>query len=50
MACCKARQINPMAYLADILDKLPARKINNIDDLLPWNWKPNAIFEELHKM
>lgn len=50
LASCKARQINPMAYLSDVLDKLPARKINNIDDLLPWNWKPDGIFAELEKM
>ncbi|MBK8045263.1 MAG: transposase domain-containing protein [Haliscomenobacter sp.] len=33
LATCKARQINPLAYLADVLDKLPARTVNNIDDL-----------------
>jgi hypothetical protein len=50
IASCKARQINPLAYLADVLDKLPARKVNNIDDLLPWNWKPDQIMEELERM
>jgi transposase len=50
LASCKARQINPMAYLSDVLDKLPARKINNIEDLLPWNWKPDGVFAELEKM
>jgi transposase len=50
LASCKARQINPLAYLADVLDKLPARKVNNIDDLLPWHWKPDNTFEELDKM
>ncbi len=50
LACCKARQINPLAYLSDVLDKLPARKINNIEDLLPWNWKPDGVFAELGKM
>ena len=50
LASCKARQINPLAYLADVLDKLPARKVNNIDDLLPWYWKPDNTFEELDKM
>jgi len=37
----QASQINPLAYLADVLDKLPARKVNNIEGLLPWNWKPD---------
>ena len=50
IASCKARQINPLAYLADVLDKLPARKVNNIDDLLPWNWKPVNLPMGLDKM
>jgi hypothetical protein len=50
LATCKACNINPMAYLADVLDKLPARKINNIEDLLPWNWKPDGVFAKLEKM
>ena len=50
LATCKARQINPLAYLADVLDKLPARTVNHIDDLLPWNWKPDNTMEQLYKM
>ncbi len=46
LASCKARGINPLAYLADVLDKLPARKVNNIEDLLPWNWQPVDIPSE----
>ncbi|MBK8042879.1 MAG: hypothetical protein IPK21_09545 [Haliscomenobacter sp.] len=33
-----------------MLDKLPARTVNNIDDLLPWNWKPDNSMEQLYKM
>ena len=50
LACCKANDINPLAYLSDILDKLPARTVNNIDDLLPWNWKPDNPFWDLDKV
>jgi transposase len=50
MASCKACQINPLAYLSDVLDKLPARKVNHIDDPLPWNWKPDSNLQELDKM
>ena len=46
MATCKARQINPLAYLADVFDKLPAREVNNIEDLLPWNWPPDTALAE----
>jgi hypothetical protein len=50
LACCKAHELNPLAYLADVLDKLPARKVNNIDDLLPWNWKLEKNLIDLSKM
>lgn len=36
---CKRNGINPQEWLLDVLRKLPARKANNIDDLLPQNWK-----------
>jgi transposase len=50
LACCKAHELNPLAYLADVLDKLPARKVNNIDDLLPWHWKLEKNLIDLSKM
>ena len=49
LACCKAHGLNPLAYLADVLDKLPARTVNNIDDLLPWNWKQEENLTDLGK-
>jgi hypothetical protein len=27
-------------YLAHVLAELPTRMNRDIDDLLPWNWKP----------
>ena len=38
---CKLHNINPHDWLLDVLQKLPERKANNIDDLLPQNWKPD---------
>lgn len=35
---CKLNGVNSFKYLCDVLQKLPLRKNNNIDDLLPWNW------------
>jgi hypothetical protein len=32
--------INLFEYLTDLLEKIPSRKANDIDDLLPINWKP----------
>ena len=42
VSSCEQNQVNPLAYLADVLTRLgdyPARKI---DDLLPDRWKPPA--------
>lgn len=32
--------INPQAYLADILARIADHSSRQIDDLLPWRWKP----------
>ncbi|MEZ5932184.1 MAG: transposase domain-containing protein [Alphaproteobacteria bacterium] len=32
--------LNPQAYVADLLNRLPDHKINRLEDLTPWNWKP----------
>ena len=37
LAACKTTGINPAEYL-DILQTLPGRNVNNIDDLLPLSW------------
>jgi hypothetical protein len=42
----KMNDIDPQAWLADVLARIAEHPINRIDDLLPWNWKsgppPNA--------
>ena len=37
---CKLHDIDPFAYLADVLRRLPAHPINRVDELLPFRWKP----------
>ena len=37
---CRRRGINPHEYLTDVLGRLPAAKVNQLDSLLPANWKP----------
>ena len=32
--------LDPQAWLADVLDRIHDHKINRLDELLPWNWKP----------
>lgn len=38
----KLNGLDPLAYLADILDRIHDHKINRLDELLPWNWVPVA--------
>jgi transposase len=38
----KLHGLNPEAYLADILARINDHMINQLDQLLPWNWVPQA--------
>jgi transposase len=36
---CKLNDVDPQAWLAFVLAKLPYHPAKKIDELLPWNWK-----------
>jgi transposase len=36
---CKLNDVDPQAWLADVLARLPDHPASRISDLLPWNWK-----------
>lgn len=36
----KLNDIDPWAWLADILARLPDHAARRVDELLPWNWRP----------
>jgi len=36
----KLNNLNPQAYIADILGRINDHKINALYDLLPWLWRP----------
>ena len=36
----KLNDVDPQAWLADVLARLPDHPAKRIDDLLPWNWRP----------
>ena len=36
---CKLNDVDPQAWLADVLARLPDHPANKIAELLPWNWK-----------
>lgn len=35
----KLNDVDPRAWLADVLARLPGHPVRAIDELLPWNWK-----------
>jgi transposase len=45
LAACKASNINPPVYLADVLQTLPSRNVNEVDDLLPAQWAEKNSLE-----
>jgi transposase len=36
----KLNDIDPQAWLADVLARIAAHPAHRLDDLLPWNWRP----------
>ena len=46
-AACVAREpvadiaADPQAWLADVLARIASHPAHRLDELLPWNWKPN---------
>lgn len=40
---CRLNDVNPRAWLADILTRLPSHPARRIDELLPWNWKAAQV-------
>jgi len=37
---CRRNNINPLAWLKDVLERIPQHKANKLHELLPQNWKP----------
>jgi transposase len=42
LATCRLNDVNPYDYLCHVLEELPKRSANDIEDLLPMNWKNPA--------
>lgn len=36
----KLNDIDPQAWLADVLERIADHRASKLDELLPWNWKP----------
>ena len=43
IATCEARDINPFAYLADVIARVQDHPANKLDELLPGNWASIVI-------
>lgn len=39
---CKLNGVNPEAYLTDIIRRIAQHPAKQIDQLLPWNWRPDT--------
>ena len=42
----KLNGIDPQAWLADVLARLPDHPARRISELLPWNWRPQNLVAE----
>ena len=38
----KLNDVDPLAWLADVLARIAALPVHRLDELLPWNWTPPA--------
>jgi transposase len=43
IAGAKLNDIDPQAWLADVLARLPDHLAKRIQELLPWNWQPQCV-------
>jgi transposase len=43
IATAKLNDIDPQAWLADVLASLPDHPAKRVHELLPWNWRPRAV-------
>ncbi len=43
IATAKLNDIDPQAWLADVLARLPDHPAKRIHELLPWNWRPQNV-------
>jgi transposase len=39
----KMNDVDPQAWLADVLARIAEHPAHRIDELLPWNWRPLSV-------
>ena len=40
LGTCKLHNVEPFAYLSDVIARIPEHKANKLSELLPQNWQP----------
>ena len=50
IATAKLNQVDPRAWLADVLARIADQPVSRWHELLPWNWKPPVQFSALPDM
>jgi transposase len=46
IATAKLNNVDPQAWLADVLARLPDHPAKRVHELLPWNWRPHSVTAE----
>ena len=41
----KLNGLEPLAYLTDILERLPTARMKDLEAMLPWNWQPTKTVD-----
>ena len=36
----RLNNVDPLAWLTDVLERIAEHPMHRLDELLPWNWKP----------
>ena len=39
LVSCKMNDVDPQAWMADVLARLPDMPVSRVHELLPWHWK-----------
>ena len=39
----KMNDVDPQAWLTDVLSRIAAHPVHRLDELLPWNWRPRTV-------
>jgi hypothetical protein len=42
----KMNDVDPQAWLADVLSRIATHPVNRIDELLTWNWVKRAVIAQ----